>query len=179
MDSETVSWIQLLLPKDVESISDELEELISPYLHILTDYWSPQTAKGVVQNLKTYTPYVWVLMNKKRILTASHLSDVFPKQHACLHGVRAREQTRHPEQTKLENEIFRVCFEELSLHKIKAVFDGDNSGAESFCKRYGFIKEGHLKQEGLRKDGTRPDLVTWAYFRYQWEQSQTKKLITE
>ena len=58
--------------------------------------------------------------------------------------------------------VIRFAFEKLSAHKIFARHDVDNVGSGKVMIKNGMRQEGLLREENMRKDGSRGDIALYA-----------------
>lgn len=144
-----------------ESLIQGLDRLLCLHREALVDDFT----ESLLHNTLSCIPYVWLLVDaQKRVLAVACLTDVKPQATACIHGASLPEMRRQPVlRDAMIREVLRYAFEELGLHKLKAVFDADNRGALGFCRKWNFQREACLREETLR-NGQRQDVLSYALF---------------
>lgn len=140
--------------------------LLQEYQAVLADdFTSPESLQ---ENTLACIPYLWLLIDTDdQVQAIATLTEVIPGCTACLHGAAAPRMRGHTAVDTMARELFRHAFEELRLHKLKAVFDADNAGARGFCLRWRFTKEARLKEE-TRRCGEKLDVLSYALFRERY-----------
>ena len=74
--------------------------------------------------------------------------------------------------TEALERVIAFLFEEVGVHRVMLKHDVDNVGSGRVMEKNGLVKEGVLRQEHLRKDGTRGDIAIYAILADEW---RTKK----
>jgi RimJ/RimL family protein N-acetyltransferase len=134
--------------------------LLAQYADVLADDFN--APESLFENTLACVPYLWLLLDDdEHVQAVATLTDVVEGDSACLHGAAALEMRHHKAVAAMACELFRYAFEELRLHKLKAVFDADNKGARGFCLRWRFAKEARLSAETLR-NGEKTDAFSYA-----------------
>jgi len=75
--------------------------------------------------------------------------------------------------TEAVREVIRFIFEELNGNKICALHDVQNIGSGRVMQKNGMKQEGLLREQNVRKDGTRGDLAYYAILRSEWNPKET------
>ncbi len=113
-------------------------------------------------------PYTNEQNNKNRVYGMACLSDITPGRHAFVHGVSHPGIRRHPAVSALGKLVLNVAFNELNVRKVKAEIEANNQGAIGYCRRMGFVREAHFKQDN-RIAGQWQDVLVYSLFAEQFQ----------
>lgn len=160
-----------------EASLSKIESLLKPHQkHLTLATQGPTDLNGLLQNLQTTLPYLWLAHDALGPVALASMSDVYPDCSAQLHGLSQLSRRHHPLVNHLSLELFRVAFEELKLKALWACFDGDNLGALGFCRRWGFERYSHWGSWVSRRNQTA--VPTYLYRltpeRYAWIKNAPK-----
>jgi len=71
--------------------------------------------------------------------------------------------------TEAVGEVIRFVFEDLNGNKVCALYDVQNPGSGRVMQKNGMKQEGLLREQNIRKDGTRGDIAYYAIIRSEWD----------
>jgi|GEM_PF-3135009 len=170
---------QLETPEQFEPLQPGIRELLGFYQDILADDFCDVAAENanhpnqrleqLTTNTRSCMPWLWIITDQAgRVLAIAALGQVTPGRHAYLHGVAhpllLTQRCCSPALiNQLANRVLTLGFETLGLIKIKAEFEADNRGALGFCRRMGFTREAHFRQDN-RVGGLLKDVVVYSLF---------------
>jgi RimJ/RimL family protein N-acetyltransferase len=126
--------------------------LLKRFQSVLLDDFTAGDVQHLVDNTRGYCPWLWLLVSadpepSARVYGLIALSDIIPGRHAFVHGVSHPEIRKHPAIHQLAREVLSIAFNDLKVHKVKAEIEADNIGAKGFCRRMGFTREAHFRQD--------------------------------
>lgn len=146
-----------------------IRALLEIYQSVLLDDFCDPNLDYLVSNSSTYLPWFWLLTDEQNTVYAmASLSHIIPGRHAYLHGVSHPKIRRNPALSQLGNWVVNVAFQSLGVHKVKAEIEGNNLGAKGFCRRMGFKKEAHFRQDNSI-GGQWQDVLVYALFAKQFK----------
>lgn len=96
------------------------------------------------------------------------LSPIIPGRHAYVHGVSHPAIRKHPAVRQLGEWVLQVAFQQLGVRKVKAEIEANNPGAQGYCRRLGFVREAHFKQDN-RLNGEWVDVLVYSLFAEQFQ----------
>ncbi|MFX1310672.1 MAG: GNAT family N-acetyltransferase [Promethearchaeota archaeon] len=73
--------------------------------------------------------------------------------------------------TEASKAVIQFMFNHLKAHKIIVITRDDNEKSSKLAKRLGFIREGHLREHSIKKDGSRVGLLYYGMLKNEWIQS--------
>lgn len=73
--------------------------------------------------------------------------------------------------TEASKAAIQFMFNHLKAHKIIVITRDDNEKSSKLAKRLGFIREGHLREHSIKKDGSRVGLLYYGMLKNEWIQS--------
>jgi RimJ/RimL family protein N-acetyltransferase len=146
-----------------------IRALIEHYQAILWDDFSGPNPESLVSNLATYCPWLWLLIDDQaHVYAIAGFSDIIPNRHAFLHGVSHPTIRKNTALNQLGHFILNEAFDNLGLHKVKAEIEANNLGAKGFCRRMGFTREAHFRQDN-RIGGQWQDVLVYSLFAEQFK----------
>jgi len=160
-----------------QPFSAGITALLQFHQSTLRDDFSQQDIQQLVQNTLTYVPWLWVLTDdaefpKEKPLNSTTgfsvyglacLSDIIPGRHAYVHGASHPAIRRHPAISELGHWVLYVAFQQLKVRKVKAEIEANNWGAKGYCRRMGFVREAHFRQD-IRINGQWQDVLVYSLF---------------
>ena len=160
----TLFILQIQSTEDFARFESSLDHLLQHYQSTLLDDFCDRNPGMLVKNTSTYMPWLWIVTDANhQVHGMASLSDIIIGRQAYVHGVSHPRIRKHPIVHQLGALVLQVAFETLKVHKVKAEIEANNRGALGYCRRMGFTREAHFKQDN-RLNGQWEDVLIYSLF---------------
>lgn len=145
-----------------EAENIKTEEDAEKNIQELSTYWINRTrfVMGIwLKSSGKYIGQIWIEPNKWEVPSFE------------LGWYLERSLQRQGIATEAAKSAIQFLFENLKAHKIIVITRDNNRNSYKLAERLGFIKEGHLREHNIKKNGIRVGLLYYGMLKDEWLKS--------